>query len=213
MWRLSRARRERGKGRGREGKGREGKGREGKGRKGKGRKGKEGKGKKREGRGRKGSKREITIVIVCCLSRYIRKHLSLRCTTTFMCQDGWGVKGISMIMLLLLLLLPLSLSLRIPSILPLLQQLETDKFSEVQPHLADHDRVPGSLAQAIVPLRGAVPHAAQLSPQQRVELVQPLLCPLDATAHHYRRETLLVRFDGVADQCEIDVGELVDVMG
>lgn len=117
-------------------------------------------------------------------------------------------------LLLLLLLLSLSLSLRILSILLLLlQQPETDKVGKVQTHLTDHDRIPDGLAQAIVPLRRAVPHAAQLSPQQRVELVQPLLCPLDTTAHHYRREALLVRLDGVADQCEIDVGELVDVMG
>lgn len=120
----------------------------------------------------------------------------------------------SMIMLLLLLLLSFSHSLRIPPIiLLLLQQTQTDQISKVQPHFPNHDRVPNRLPHAIPPLRLALPHAAQLPPQQRVELVQPLLRPLHAAAHHDGRETLLVRLDRVADEGEVDVGELVDVVG
>lgn len=53
---------------------------------------------------------------------------------------------------------------------------------------------------------------AELAREDGVEVLDVVLGPLDARRHHGRLEARLVREDGVADDGEVDEGDLEDVL-
>ena len=87
-----------------------------------------------------------------------------------------------------------------------------DEVLEVEADIGEHAAVLLSALHALGP-RGAVAvDGAELPRQDRVEVLDVVLGPLDARRHHRRREARLVRHDRVADDGEVYVGYLVDVV-
>ncbi len=83
---------------------------------------------------------------------------------------------------------------------------------KIQPHLPHHPRMLLRSAQTIVPGFATHAHTPQLPSQSRIEFIQPLFRPFNTRAHRCWGETLLECADGVADEGEVDVGELEDVV-